>query len=130
MSMIIAEPRRFPLSGAWPRHFAAHRVAVHAADVLRVADGEADLLALEAAIGDRRLTERAGEHLEVLLEAQRVRAEPPAAAHLRRRVVEVRGAPIGAVAARLLGDVGRRLRQLRSEEHTSELQSPYVISYA
>src|SRR4249919_2946578 len=109
MSMIIAEPRRLPLPWARPLRLAAHCVAVDAPDVLRVADGEADLRALQARVADRRLVQGAGEHLEVLLEAQRALPEAPAAADLGRRVVQVRGAPVGAVPGRLLGDVGRPL---------------------
>src|SRR3954470_19800913 len=106
MSMIIAEARRLPLRGVRPLRLAAHCVAVDAADVLRIADGEADLLALQARVADRRLVERPGEHLEVLLEAQRPLPEAPVAADLGRGVVQVRGAPIVAVPGRLLGDVG------------------------
>src|SRR6185295_19693180 len=117
MSMIIAEARRLPLRGTRPLRLAAHRVAVDAPDVLRVADGEADLLALQARVADRRLVERPGEHLEVLLEAQRALSEAPAAADLCRRVVEVRGAPVGAVPGRLLGDVGRPLGNRKAVHH-------------
>src|SRR5262245_22733332 len=98
MSMIIAEARRLPLSGGGSCLLAAHRVAVDAAGVLRVADREADFLPLEARVADRGLPQRAGEHLEVLLEAQRPLPEAPIAADLGGRVVQVRGAPVAAVA--------------------------------
>src|SRR5262247_4852388 len=105
MSMIIAEARRLPLAGTRALHFAAHRVAVDAADVLRVAHGEADLLALETAVRDRHLVQRAGKHLEALLEAQRVLPEAPAAADPGGRVVQMRGAPVAAFAGGRLGHV-------------------------
>src|ERR1044071_1560873 len=117
MSMIIAEPRRFPLPGVRPLRLAAHRVAVNAADVPRVAGGEADLLAFQSSVADRRLVERAGEHLEILLEAQRALPEAPASADLGRRVVQVRGAPVTAVPGRLLGDVRRPLRDREAVHH-------------
>src|SRR5262245_66326282 len=117
MSMIIAKARRLPLSGARPRHFTAHRVAVDAADVLRVAHGEADLLALETAVRDRHLVQRAGEHLEALLEAQRVLPEAPVAADLGRRVVQVRGAPVTALARGRLGDVRTPIGDRKAVHH-------------
>src|SRR5512145_212479 len=110
MSMIMAEARGLPLAGTRTLHFSAHRIAVDAADVLRLAHGEADLLALEAAVRDRHLVQRAREHLEALLEAQRVLAEAPATAHFRRRVVEMRRAPVAALAGGGLGGVGAPIR--------------------
>src|SRR3954465_14126484 len=107
MSMIIADARRLPLPWPRPLRLAAHCVAVDAPDVLGVAYGEADLLALQARVADRRLVERPGEHLEVLLEAQRPLPEAPVASDLGGGVVQVRGAPIVAVPGRLLRDVGR-----------------------
>src|SRR4051812_13902588 len=117
MSMIIAEARRLPLPWARPLGLAAHCVAVDAADVLRVAGGEADLLALQARVADRRLVERPRKHLEILLEAQRPLAEAPVAADLGRGVVQMRGAPIVAISGRLLGDVGRPLGNRKAVHH-------------
>src|ERR1051325_10679183 len=71
--------------------------------------------------------------------------EKPQQSSVERR--DARGGKIGAAAKRLLhsrclrfarhekGNLGRGVQQRqrerdRSEEHTSELQSPYVISYA
>src|SRR3954468_7016665 len=117
MSMIIADTRRLPLPWPRPLRLAAHCVAVDAAHVLGVADGEVDLLALQARVADRRLVERPGEHLEVLLEAQRPLPEAPVAADLGRRVVEVRGAPVVAIPGRLLSDVGRPLGDRKAVHH-------------
>src|SRR4026209_1979124 len=105
MSKIMAGARGFPLPGPRPFRFPAHHAAVDAADILGVADGEADLLALEARIGDRLLVQRARDHLEALLEAPRGLPQAPGAADLGRRVVEVRGAPVAAVAGGGLGHV-------------------------
>src|SRR6185503_20051986 len=117
MSMIIAEPCRLPLRRLGTLRLAAHRIAVDAPDVLRVADSEADLLALHAGVADRGLVQGAGKHLEVLLEAQRALPQAPAAADPGRRVIEVRRAPVAAVAARLLGGVGRPLRDRKAVHH-------------
>src|SRR5438874_7365907 len=106
MSMIIADARRSPRSRTRSLHLPAHGVAVDAARVLRVADREADFFALEPPVADRRAVHRAGEHLEALLEAQRALRQAPVPAHLRRRIVQVRGAPVAAFAGGLLGDVG------------------------
>src|SRR3954465_5711228 len=97
MSMIIAEVRPLPLPGPRPLPLAAHCVAVDAAHVLGVADGEVDLLALQARVPGRRLVERPGEQLEVLLEAQRPLPEALVAADLGRRVVEIGEPPVGAI---------------------------------
>src|ERR687896_785436 len=108
--MIIRGARRLPLPGARPPHFAAHHVAVHPADVEAVADGETDLLALEAALRDRLLVEGARKHLEVLLEAQRALRHAPDAGDLRGRVVEMRRAPVAAIAGGGLGGIRGPLR--------------------
>src|SRR2546423_15476910 len=104
MSMIIvADPRRSPLAGTRAVHFTAHGITAHAPDVLRIADGKADLLALQSRIADGRLVERAAQHLEILLEAQRPLGHAPGAGDLRRREVEMRGTPVVAFAGRGLG---------------------------
>src|SRR3712207_3283440 len=101
--MIMAGAACFPLSRPRAADFTAHGVTVHSAGVLGIAHGEADLLPLHAGVADRRAVQRSREHLEVLLEAQRALPQAPAARDLRRRVIEMRGAPVAAVARRLLG---------------------------
>src|SRR3954471_14299884 len=84
--------RRRPVARARAFDVAGDRLALHPAFVLRHAGGEADPLASQASLRDRRDGavggERAGNELELLLELQRPLRQPPGARHLRRHDVE------------------------------------------
>ena len=68
-----------------------------AAGVGGVPDLERDLVAAQLAVGDRRVAERAGQHLEALVQRQRALRHLPRAVDLGRDDPQVRRAPAGAV---------------------------------
>ena len=92
----------FQLPGAAAFDAALDRIAVDAAAVLGAAGGETDLIAAQPAVCNRRGIaaglERAGEHLESLLERELALRQLPRAFDLRRHDPQVGGAVIAAAA--------------------------------
>src|SRR6185503_17282911 len=101
------DPAALPVAGHRAARGAVHGLAAHPPAVRVEADAELDAIGLDAAPHGQRLAvpgrERAGQRLEILLEADLARRQAPRAGDFRRHVVEVGGAPGDAGAADVAG---------------------------